>query len=335
MKSSVWDRLVQTSELYLAVVIVMVGALITFLNPEFLTLQNVFDILRRNAFLGIFALGLLPVLISGGIDVSFTAVATIAQYIMAVIVTTHSVDSVLLAFLIPIPIGILLGAINAWIVSYSRVHPVIITIATLNAFHGLLIFITGGRWIYGFPMSFSEFARVQVFTITSATGRTYGLSVFVVIWLLTAVLTWFILQHTRIGRRVFAIGGNLEAARRSGFNIFRIHLFVYGFTGALAGIAAFIHTAQNQMVEPNAIVGRELEVVAAVILGGASIFGGKGSVLGTVLGVFLIGIIRNGVILIGLSSYWHQVTFGFVIIVAASINAVQSQLRTRNPGISL
>ncbi len=335
MKSSVWQRVLQTTEFYLILVIVLVGALISFLNPDFLSLQNLFDILRRNAFLGIFALGLLPVLISGGIDVSFTAVATIAQYIMALVITTHAVDSVLLAFLIPIPIGILLGAINAWIVTYTRVHPVIITIATLNAFHGLLVFITGGRWIYGFPASFADFARVQVFTVTDAAGRTLGMSVFILMWLLVAVLTWFVLQHTRIGRKIFAIGGNLEAARRSGFNIFRIHLFVYGFTGALAGIASFIHTAQNQMVEPNAIVGRELEVVAAVILGGASIFGGKGTVLGTVLGVFLIGMIRNGVILIGLSSYWHQVTFGFVIIVAASINAVQSQLRTRNPGISL
>ncbi|TVR31021.1 MAG: ABC transporter permease [Spirochaetaceae bacterium] len=335
MKTSVWHRLLKTTEFYLVLVILLVGALISTLNPEFLSLENLLNILRRNAFLGVFALGLLPVLISGGIDVSFTAVATVAQYIMALIITTYSVDSVLLAFLIPIPIGILLGAINASIVSYTRVHPVIITIATLNAFHGLLVFITGGTWIYGFPASFAQFARARLFTITTAAGRTYGVSVFILIWLLTAVLTWFILQHTRIGRKVFAIGGNLEAARRSGFNIFGVHLFVYGFTGALAGIAAVIHTAQNQMVEPNALVGRELAVVAAVILGGASIFGGKGTVLGTVLGVLLIGIIRNGVILVGLSSYWHQVTFGFVIVVAASINAVQSQLRTRNPGISL
>lgn len=332
--SSLWNKLLRSTEFYVGAMVVVIGIIITSLNPEFITLPNLFDVLRRNAFLGIFALGLLPVLISGGIDVSFTAVATVTQYLMALIITTYSVDSVLIAFLIPIPIAILLGAVNAWVITYTGLHPVIITIATLNAFHGLLVFATGGRWIYSFPLSFAQFSNAQLFTITLESGRNYGVSIFVLFWLLAAVLTWFILQHTSIGRKIFAVGGNMEAARRSGYNVLRIHLFVYGYTAVLAGFSSVIHAAQNQMVEPNAIVGRELEVIAAVILGGASIFGGKGSVLGTVLGVLLIGILRNGLVLVGLSSYWHQVLFGFVIVVAASVNAIQSSLRTRNPGIS-
>lgn len=332
--SVVWHKLLRTTEFYLGILIVVIGLIITSMNPEFITIPNLFDVLRRNAFLGIFALGLLPVLISGGIDVSFTAVATVTQYMMALIITTYSIDSVLVAFLIPIPIAILLGAVNAWVITFTGLHPVIITIATLNAFHGLLVFFTGGRWIYSFPLSFAQFSNAKLFTVTLESGRSYGVSIFVLFWLVAAVLTWFILQYTRVGRKVFAVGGNLEAARRSGYNILRVHLFVYGYTAVLAGISSVIHAAQNQMVEPNAIVGRELEVIAAVILGGASIFGGKGSVLGTVLGVFLIGVLRNGLVLTGLSSYWHQVLFGFVIVVAASVNAIQSQIRTRNPGIS-
>jgi simple sugar transport system permease protein len=125
------------------------------------------------------------------------------------------------------------------------------------------------------------------------------------------------------------MGANMEAARRTGYNILRIHLFVYGYIGALAGVAAFVHAELNQMIQPNSIVGRELEVLAATVLGGASILGGKGKVSGTILGVLLLGVMRNGLILMGVPAYWHQVLFGFIIVAAASMNAIQSTVHSR------
>lgn len=325
-------RIFRQTEFYLLGIIVVLSFFLTLINPKFLTLENWFDLLRSNVFLGIVALGELVVLISGGIDVSFTATATIAQYIMGLIISTYYIDNVLIAFLIPIPIGIALGAINGVLVHYTRVHPVIITISTLNVFFGFLMFLSGGKWLYNFPPSFRNFARVQAFSLTNPKGGEYGFSIFILFWIGLAILTWVILKYLPIGRKIYAIGGNREAARRAGFNLFRIQLFVYCFMGALAGIASFVHAELNQMIQPNSLVGRELDVLAAAILGGASVFGGAGSALGVFLGVCLIAIIKNGLILMRAPAYWHEVIMGAIIVGAAAINAYQRKLKAKREG---
>ncbi len=326
------QRIAGKTETYLAGVLVVLSLVLFLINPKFLTAENLFDVLRNNSFLGIVALGELVVLISGGIDVSFTAIATVAQYVMGVIITQYMVESVFLAFLIPIPIGIALGAFNAFLVNRTRVHPVIITISNLNVFYGLLMVISKGKWIYGFPASFRNFARLKALTFVSEKGVDYGLSIFTVVWLLVAFITWIILKYLPIGRKVYALGGNSEAARRAGFNIFKIQLFVYCYMGLLAGLAGFVHAELNQMIQPNAIVGRELDVLAAAILGGASVFGGAGSPLGVVLGVLFIAFIKNGLILIRASAYWHQVIMGLIIVLAATLSAYQQSLEQKRRG---
>ncbi|MDI3542951.1 MAG: simple sugar transport system permease protein [Candidatus Atribacteria bacterium] len=325
-------KIFQQTEFYLGIIIVALSFFLTLINPKFLTLENWFDMLRSNTFLGILALGELVVLISGGIDVSFTATATIAQYIMGLIITTYYIDNVLVAFLIPIPIGIALGAINGVLVYYTKVHPVIITISTLNAFFGFLMFFSGGKWIYNFPPSFRSFSRLQVFSLVNARGVQYGFSIFILLWIILAIFTWMILKYFPIGRKIYAVGGNLEAARRAGFNIFRIQLFVYCFMGALAGLASFVNASLNQMIQPNSLVGGELDILAAAILGGASVFGGSGSAGGAFLGVLLIAIIKNGLILMKASAYWHEVIMGAIIVAAAGISAYQQKAKAKREG---
>lgn len=326
------QRIAGRTEVYLVGVLIVLSVVLFLLNPKFLTAENLFDVLRNNSFLGIVALGELVVLISGGIDVSFTAIATVAQYIMGVIITRYMVESVLLAFLIPIPIGIALGAFNAFLVNRTRVHPVIITISSLNVFYGFLMVVSKGKWIYGFPAPFRDFARLKVLTLVSEKGVDYGLSIFTVVWFLVALATWVILRYLSIGRKIYALGGNSEAARRAGFDIFRIQLFVYCYIGLLSGLAGFVHAELNQMIQPNAIVGRELDVLAAAILGGASVFGGAGSPLGVVLGVLFIAFIKNGLILMKASAYWHQVIMGFIIVLAAALSAYQQSLERKRRG---
>ncbi len=328
MKELFKHKFFRKNEFYVLLVLIILSLILTVVNPTFLTLDNIFDLLRNNSFLGILALGELVVLISGGIDVSFTAITTVAQYIMGIIITSYYVDNILLTFLIPIPIGIILGLINAVLIYITKVHPVIITIATLNIFYGLLIFFTGGKWMYSFPPSFTNFAYVKVFQITTPYSVT-GFSIFTLFWVIIAILTWFILKYLPIGRKIYALGGNPEAARRVGFNILRIQLFVYGYMGFLSGISAFVHAQLGQIIQPNAIVGQELDVIAAVILGGASISGGTGSVFGTILGVLLFAVIKNGLILMKLPSYWHQVVVGLIIAIAASFATYQSRLRLK------
>jgi simple sugar transport system permease protein len=316
-------------EVYLLGVLIVLSAILSASKAEFLTRENVFDILRNYAFLGILALGELVVLISGGIDVSFTAVATVAQYIMGVIISTRAINNVLIAFLIPLPIGLALGALNAVLVYHTRVHSIIITIATLSIYYGLLIFFTGGTWITNLPLAFVNFAQLKVVRFLNQDGVAYGLSILTVLWIAIAVVTWLILNYTPMGRKVYAQGGNAEAARRAGFNVFRIQLFVYAYMGLLAGLASFVQAGLAQIVQPNAMVGRELDVLAAAVLGGASVFGGTGTVAGTILGVLLIAVIRNGLILMQISSYWHDAVIGIIIALAAGVTAIQERRRGR------
>ncbi len=320
-------RLARRTETYLVAVLVVLAAIVTAGRPEFLTAENAFDVLRNNAFLGIVALGQLVVLVSGGIDVSFTAVATVAQYLMGLVLTTRGIASVWVALLIPLPIGLTLGLVNGLLVHYARVHPVIVTIATLSTFYGLLIFFTGGTWITDLPMPFQEFAQYKLVRFTTADGAEYGLSTPIVFWGAAALLTWIVLNFLAVGRRIYALGGNAEAARRAGFPILRLQLFVYAYMGLLAGMGGFVQAQLAQIIQPNAIVGRELDVLAAAVLGGASVFGGAGTVGGTILGVLLIAVIRNGLILLRISSYWHDAVIGLLIAAAAAITAAQERRR--------
>ncbi len=315
-----------STEFYLLVVVAALSAALGLARPEFATLENLFDILRNYAFLGIVTLGELVVLISGGIDVSFSAVATVAQYLTAMVMVSRQIESVAFAILMMAVIGTSLGAVNGVLVRYTRVHPVIITIATLNVFYALLIVFTGGSWIVDLPAEFQRFAQVKLVTFEHPSGYLYGLSVLTGIWMAAAGLTWFLLGHTPIGRKIFAIGGNPEAARRAGFDVQRVTLFVYSYMGMLAGLGGFVQAQLAQIIQPNAIVGRELDVLAAAILGGASIFGGRGSVPGAVLGVLLIAVMRNGLILMRVSSYWHDVVVGATLVLAAGVTAYQQRL---------
>ena len=246
---------------------------------------------------------------------------------MGLIITTYYIDNVR-SILILYLLGLLWG-LNGILVYYTKAHPVIITISTLNAFFGFLMFFSGGKWIYNFPPSFRNFSRVQLFSLTNPQGVKYGFSIFILIWIILAIFTWVILKYFPIGRKIYAMGGNMEAARRAGFNIFRVQLFVYCFMGALAGLASFVHASLNQMIQPNSLVGGELDVLAAVILGGASVFGGSGSALGAFLGVLLIAIIKNGLILMKASAYWHEVIMGAIIVVAAGMALISENLRQK------
>jgi simple sugar transport system permease protein len=313
-------RFLKSSEFYLFLVIAGLMALLTVFTEDFFSVENLFDVLMSYSFLGVMAVGLMVVLISGGIDISFTATATVAQYVMATILIRHG-GGWWLAFLVPMAI------VNALLVYSLRVHSIIITIATLNIFYGLLIFLTGGKWIYNFP---DWFARgLSLFAFTSSGGKTYSFSLSIMVLVAAVAITGFILNKTAMGRQIYAMGGNPEAAKRMGFNLLRLHLFVYCYMGLLAGTAGLVQAQLVQTVAPNSIVGRELEVVAAVVLGGASLAGGAGTLLGTVLGVALIAIMSNGLTLMGVSSYWHQVVIGLIILASVSITAFNRKREER------
>jgi simple sugar transport system permease protein len=316
-------------EAYVLLAIILLSIVITLINPNFLTLENLLDLLKSYSYLGIFAVGVLFVLISGGIDISFSATATVAMYVMAVYLLRSSSSNLLVAFLIAAGIGILLGMINACIIYFFNIPSIITTIATLNIYYGILVVLSGGKWLYGLPTWFREFAELRIFTLSKAEGGLYGLSIITAIWFVVILIAWVILRYTLLGRGIYALGGSPPSAKRAGFNILFLQLFVYSFMGLMAGIAGVVQALLVQTVAPNSIVGKELDVIAAVVLGGASLTGGVGTLFGTLLGVALIAIMNNGMTLMRIPSFWYNVFIGLVIIISVSFSVYRRRLREK------
>jgi simple sugar transport system permease protein len=324
-----WVRLSQKHETRLLIVIVILAAALSAISPAFLTLRNAQDLITANAFTSILAAGLLLVLISGGIDISFTATATVAQYVAMTVANAHDVGWIGV-FAIASVIGIALGLVNAVLINVFHVRSIIATLGTLNAFYGLLVFVTRGNYIYTLPDWFDS--GINLFEFRDADLNYYSLNLQMVATVLVLGIAWFVLRRMRLGRQIIAFGGNHEAAERVGLPIMRIQLFVYGWMGWCAGIASLVQAQLAQSIAPTVLVGRELDVLAAVVLGGASLAGGVGSVLGTALGLALVAIVQNGLILVGVSSYWSDCATGVVILLAVSATA--RRVRGNRPALA-
>lgn len=323
-------KLLYKHETYVFAAIILFSVIISAINPSFLTLENLFDLLKSGSLMGTFAIGMLFVLISGGIDLSFTAIATVSGYTIAVLMLKFGDNlNIILVFLIASVIGILLGMINAVIIYKFKIPPIITTIATLNIFYGLLIVASTGKWLYGFPQWFGDFATIRIFTLYTNSGIPYGLSIVTVIWILLVAISWVILKFSVLGRSIYAMGGNMVSAQRAGFNLFGLTLFVYSWMGLMAGIGSVIQVLLVQTVASNSLVGKEMDVIAAVVLGGASLSGGTGSVLGMILGVTLISILSNGLTLMRVPSMWYNVVIGLVMIVSVGVSAYRRKIFTR------
>ncbi len=314
-------KLIKSHEVLLLAITLVLSVGVGLYQPQFLSLDNVFAILKSSSFLGILSIGFLFVLISGGIDISFTATATVAQYLMALALRNHQDFPVILVVLIPLLVGFVLGSVNGLLIHYLKVPPIIVSIASLNIFYGLIQYGSKGRWIYDFPPWFRALSKVSLGGVKTPEGIYYGFSLFSLLWLLVALGGALILGYTTLGRKIYALGGSEEATKRQGVNILFIRWFVYAFLGLISGLGALVHTLVTQTAAPNALLGQEFDVVTAVVLGGALITGGKGSVLGSVLGVLFVAILKNSLVLMGVPSYWHQLVVGAVFLASVLTTA--------------
>ena len=310
------------------IVILVLCAGLGVANAQFLTVQNLFDLLTSYAFVGILALGLLVVLIAGGIDISFTATASVAQYVALAVANAYGAANWISVCATAIGIGGALGAINAIFIQKLRIPSIIVSVATLNVFYGLLIFFTGGKYIYSLPDWFAT--GIFWFEFEWGKDTSYGVNLQILALAVCFLITWLLLNRTNIGRQIYAMGGNADAARRLGFHMFGLNMLVYCYMGVMAGVASLVQAQLAQSVAPTVLVGKELDVVAAVVLGGASLMGGVGTVLGTFLGLALLAILQNGLILLGVSSYWSPLFVGLVILISVSVTAwSQRERRTK------
>jgi simple sugar transport system permease protein len=322
-------KLFSRGETYLALVLIVFSLALTAVNPVFLTLDNFADLLKNSAGTAILAIGVFIVLLSGGTDVSCTAVAICAEYIAARALIAAGVSNIFAAFLIAIGIGIILGAINAVFVSIFKIPVLIATLGTSSLFHGALLEFVGTKSLNAgdIPQCFKDFGSLNVIQWKLPDGTPYGLSVFAVILVVLLLLTWFILKFTMIGRGIYALGGNPDAAKRAGFNLHKIQFFIYCYAGFLAGIMGILHISLINYGNPMYLVGTELIVIAAVVLGGARITGGTGTLTGTMLGTAMIMILQKNLVLIGLSSYWQDFFVGLIIVIGVTITNVQGKFK--------
>lgn len=315
-------RIIPRHETLLSLVIILACIVLSVTTDTFFTLRNLQDLFTSNAYTAILCAGLVVVLIAGGIDISFAAVASIVQYVSFTIIRELGNDWISL-FVIASGLGILCGFFNAFLIHRFRIGSIIATVATLNLFFGLLMFFSGGKYISVLPPWFSS--GITLFQFTDVGHTTYRVNIQIILVLVTFSMTYFMLERTTVGRQIYAMGGSPEAARRVGLNIWRLHLFVYGYMGFMAALAGLAQAQLAQSVVPSSLVGTELGVLAAAILGGASLTGGRGSALGAFLGVSLLAVLQNGLVLVGISSYWVQVFNGAVILLAASITVLKGR----------
>lgn len=307
-----------STEGWLILVILAMSAGLGLLAPTFLTLPNLFDLLNASAVNIIFGVGLLVVLIAGGIDISFTVAASVVQYLTAMAVIALGGGDWALGVLLAAAFGTLLGCINAFFIYQFRIVSIVVTIATYNLYFGLLMFWSGGVSIYDLPDWWTT--RVVIFGTDTGGGRA-ELTLMVLVMAVCVAATWLLLRRTSTGRQLYAMGDNPEGARRVGINIGAMHYLAFGWLGLMAGIAGLMQAHYAQEVVPNALYGRELDVLAAVVLGGARLGGGRGSILGVFLGIILVAITQNGLNLLGISPYAFKMIIGAIILVAITLSS--------------
>ncbi len=306
------------TERWLILVIVAMGVGLGLLTPTFLTLPNLFDLLNASAVNIIFGVGLLVVLIAGGIDISFTVAASVVQYLTAITVASLGGGDWAVGLLLAGAFGTLLGCVNAFFIYQFRIVSIVVTIATYNLFFGLLMFWSGGVSIYDLPDWWTT--RVVIFGRETASGHA-ELSLTVLVMALCVSATWVLLRRTSTGRQLYALGDNPEGARRVGINVGAMHYLAFGWLGLMAGIGGLMQAHYAQEVVPNALYGRELDVLAAVVLGGARLGGGRGTILGVFLGIILVAMTQNGLNLLGISPYAFKMIIGAIILVAITLSS--------------
>lgn len=310
-------------ECILLLIIVAVGCIIGCINPVFFSAPNLLDILCNMVIDGIFAFAVMLGIIIGGIDVSFPAIAVSAMYITTrFAASVNYTGSVVFLILMSIAIGLILGLVNGFLITKFKLPAFIVTLGTSNLFYGLLISLVGGAQVDRLAAPMEAFSKLTLFKVSTSSGTT-AVPVTLLFMILIMVVTAFILHRTMLGRMIYAIGGDPVSAEKVGFPVKKVTIFVYAYIGAVAGLAGLCHTIQVRACYPTDLMGGEMLIIAAVVLGGTTISGGRGTVGGTFLGLFLITMIQSSLILIGVPSVWQTFVVGAMIVIGTGVSAYQ------------
>ncbi len=278
-------------------------------SSSFLTPKNLFNILRQISTNMLLACGMTMVIILGGIDLSVGSIIALSGVISAGCVARYGLP-IPVALLVGVLIGLVIGSVNGGIIAFTTIPPFIVTLATMNVARGLAKVYTGG-------------SPVRVVTKEwqfLGAGYIGPVPVPVIIMIVVVIITAFIMNRTKMGRHIYAVGGNAQAAVFSGIKVSKVKFFVHAFSGVMAGLAGIILASRMYSGQPTAGEGAEMDAIAAVVVGGTSMSGGSGKIGGTVIGALIIGILNNGLNLLNVNSFWQDVVKGIVILLAVLID---------------
>jgi ribose transport system permease protein len=322
-------RLIPILDRYGILVVILVMSLVLYaLQPDvFFTWRNVANIFKQTAVNSMLAIGMFLAILTAGIDLSVGSVMALAM--MALAVANADGWAWPIVLLLGPLVGLMAGFVNGVGITKLRMpHPFIMTLGMLFMARGLANLISGGVPYTGLPEPVRFLGSAQIY-LGDWGGERINLPIALIVTVVVYVAFWAFLEHTVLGRRIYAIGGNPQAARVSGISVDRVLIIVYTLCGLMAGFGGLIMAGRTNSGFPNAGVGAELEAIAAVIIGGASFFGGRGSVLGVFGGVIIMGLISNGLNLNNVSVFWQQILIGLIIVIAVFLDVLRRQVGTR------
>jgi ribose transport system permease protein len=300
------------------IVLLALGAIMAMLSPFFLSVSNFLNILLATSTIGVLAIAATFVISSGGLDLSLGSVMGLSGVVGAYVAVNMGAPS-LFGVAACILAGAIAGYVNGQIVTRAFVPAFIVTLGMLGIARGLALVISGGRVIYGLPE----------YLLFLGQGRPFGVPVPVIIFVLTAMIAHCVLAYTRFGRHTLALGDSEGAARAAGIRVERQRRILYSLSGGLAGLAGMIFMARINSGDPTAGLNYELTAITAAIIGGTNLFGGRGSILGTMIGALIMGVLQNGLNLLAVQSYYQQMAIGAVLILAVFIDQYQVRKETR------
>ena len=314
------------------VLIIMCIAIQAVSGGQLFESNTVVTILRAMVVDGMFAMICLVVMVSGGFDLSFPAVAALAYSLSTTICVSMGWCNTnpIAGFLIAIVVGAVLGMFNGWIISNFKLNTMIITLGTQTFFVGITMGLLELKEITStLPVGFRTFGESYLFEVQNSQGLRSTMTTMFIPFVLLCIVTSLVLNKTMFGRALYAIGGNEVSAERAGYNVKRVKFILYTVVGASAGFIGMIRVCMARQSIPKAMVGKEMTIIPAVILGGASIFGGEGSVFGTVCAVAIITVVSNSMLLLGIDTYWQNFFNGLVILVGVTVSAIQAMRRRK------
>ncbi len=310
--------------IYVMVVFCLIAAI---RQPAFLSPATLINLCRAGIFTMCFAICEMVIIISGGIDVSFPAIGCVAMYVpMWLYNHDMGVDSVFFFFGVAMLIGLVFGILNGVLVSFLKLPPLIATLATSSVASGGLIMLLGTREYTSLPPSLDALYSVNLITFTDpATGFKYPLTILFLVPVFLCIIVALIMKYTMLGRGLYAIGGDKNAARVAGFNVIALQFTAYIFCSVMASATAMIYTTLMHSSTTTALMGEEMIIIAACVVGGCRLTGGHGGVGGTILGVLLITLVRNNLNMLGIPTSWQTFAVGLVLLLGAVLSSVQAK----------